>query len=70
MPEVWRYDGTHVMMYRLAGERYVEVAHSVVLPLLTSEHAARFLEKRQQGPSTVWLRTVRAWARDQRTVSD
>jgi Uma2 family endonuclease len=68
--EVWRYDGTRVTMDRLAGERYVEVTHSVVLPLLTNEHATRFLEEKKQTPSTVWLRTVRAWARDQRTVSD
>jgi Uma2 family endonuclease len=68
--EVWRYDGTHITMYRLAGERYVEVPHSVVLPLLTNEYATRFLEERKQTPSTVWLRAVRAWARDQRTVSD
>ena len=68
--EVWRYDGTHVTIYRLPGERYVEVTHSVVLPLLANEHATRFLEERKQTPSTVWLRAVRAWARDQRTVSD
>jgi Uma2 family endonuclease len=68
--KVWRYDGTHVTMYRLAGKRYVEVTHSVVLPLLTSEHTTRFLEERKQMPSTVWLRAVRAWTRDQRTVSD
>jgi Uma2 family endonuclease len=68
--EVWRYDGTHVTMYCLAGERYVEVTHSVVLPLLTNERASRFLAERKQAPSTVWLRAVRAWARDQRTVSD
>jgi Uma2 family endonuclease len=68
--EVWRYDGTHVTMYRLAGERYVEVTHSVVLPLLTNEYATRFLEERKQTPSTVWLRAVRAWAREQRPVGD
>ena len=70
VPEVWRYDGTHVMMYRLAGDLFVEVTHSVVLPLLTNEHATRFLEERKQTPSTVWLRAVRAWARDQRPVGD
>ena len=70
VPEVWRYDGTHVMLYRLAGERYVEVTHNVALPLLTNEHVTRFLEERKQVPSTVWLRAVRAWARDQRTISD
>jgi hypothetical protein len=43
---------------------------SIVLPLLTSEHATRFLEERKQVSSTVWLRNVRAWARDQRTISD
>jgi Uma2 family endonuclease len=70
VPEVWRYDGRHVAMYRLAGERYVEVPHSVVLPLLTTERATRFLEERKQVSSTAWLRAVRVWARDQRTVSD
>jgi len=70
VPEVWRYDGTHVTMHRLAGECYVEVTHSVVLPPLTTEHATRFLEERKQVPSTVWLRAVRAWAREQRTLSD
>jgi hypothetical protein len=57
-------------MYRLADEHYVEIMHSVVLPLLTTERATRFLEERKQMPSTVWLRAVRAWTRDQRTVSD
>ena len=70
VPEVWRYEGTHVTIYCLAGERYVEVTHSVVLPLLTAEHATRFLEERKQVPSTVWLRAIRAWAREQRTAGD
>jgi Uma2 family endonuclease len=70
VPEVWRYDGAHVTMCLLTGERYVEVTHSVVLPLLTTEHAARFLEERKQVPSTVWHRAVRAWAREQHTASD
>jgi Uma2 family endonuclease len=70
VPEVWRYDGTHVTMYHLTGERYVEVPRSAVLPLLTNEHATRFLEERKQKPSMVWLRAVRAWTRDQRIISD
>ena len=70
MPEVWHYDGTHVNMYRLVGERYAEVPCSAVLPLLTNEHATRLLAERKQVPSMVWLRAVRAWARDQRTISD
>jgi Uma2 family endonuclease len=70
VPEVWRYDGAHVTMYRLTGERYIEVTHSVVFPLLTTEHATSFLEERKQVPSTVWLRAVRAWTREQRPVSD
>src|SRR5438132_197622 len=50
VPEVWRYDGTHVTMYCLAGEHYVEVTHSTVLPPLTNERATRFLEERKQAP--------------------
>ena len=29
-------------------------------PMLTNEHATRFLAERKQAPSTVWLRAVRA----------
>jgi hypothetical protein len=57
-------------MYRLADERYVEIMPSIVLPLLTTECATRFLEERKQVPSTVWLRAVRAWVREQRPVGD
>lgn len=70
VPEVWRYDGTHVTMYRSAGEGYVEVTHSIVLPPLTSAPATRFLEERKQVPSILWLRTVRAWVRDHRATRD
>jgi len=69
VPEVWRYDGTRVTFYYLAGESYTEGTHSVALPPLTGEQATRFLAERTQQQSTAWLRTVRAWARTQPPTS-
>jgi len=63
VPEVWRYDGERLIIYRLEGERYGTAARSAVLPLLTSEVATRFLEESTQLKSTVWLRRVREWIR-------
>ncbi len=66
VPEVWRYDGTRVVMYRLEQGRYVEAEHSTALPPLTAEVATRFLESSREIPSTKWYRQVRDWARQQR----
>jgi len=66
VPEVWRYDGTRVAIFRLEGARYVEVESSGALPPLTGALATRFVEERRRTGSTEWLRRVRRWAREQR----
>jgi Uma2 family endonuclease len=63
VPEVWRYDGEQVTIYRLEGESYGTEARSAVLPPLTGEVATNFLDESTQLKSTVWLRRVREWAR-------
>ncbi len=65
VPEVWRYDDGRVTMYRLVSGVYVETEQSPAFPLLTSEMAALFLAERLEMKSTVWLRRVREWAREQ-----
>ena len=66
VPEVWRYDGSRVVIYRLEAGRYVEVENSAALPPVTGAVATGFLELRRQIRSTEWLRRVREWAQGQR----
>ncbi len=66
VPEVWRYDGTRVVMFQLQGDQYAEVETSKALPPLTSLLATRFLEESRRLPSDEWLKRVRDWARAQR----
>ena len=66
VPEVWRYDGSRVAIYRLEGGRYVEALSSSAFPPLTAELATRFLKERPGTRNTPWVRRVREWARQQR----
>jgi len=63
VPEVWRYDGERVRMYRLRGTEYEEILASGALPPLTAERATLFLEQSKTQTSTEWLSQVREWVR-------
>jgi len=63
VPEVWRYDGSRVAIYRLEGSRYLETTSSFALPPLTAEVITRFLDERRRTDSLEWARRVRHWAR-------
>lgn len=63
VPEVWRYDGTRVTFFILAGEDYETAQESRALPVLTSSVVTDFLEASTQLKSTVWSRRLRDWAR-------
>ena len=65
VPEVWRYDGTRVSVWRLEAGRYVEAQTSMALPVVTGAVATQFLEESRTLPSTEWVRRVREWARSQ-----
>jgi Uma2 family endonuclease len=66
VPEVWRYDGQQVSIWRLVAGSYVEAEHSVAFPVVTGAVATRFLEESRSLTSTEWVRHVRDWARSQR----
>jgi Uma2 family endonuclease len=68
IPEIWRYDGNRVLIFKREHDQYTEVDHSLALPLLTSVVATRFLEESTELRSTVWLRQVREWVRQQGRV--
>jgi Uma2 family endonuclease len=63
VPEVWRYDGARIRMYRLAGAEYIEQAQSMALQGLTSVGVMHFLAESRTLARLPWLRRVREWAR-------
>ena len=66
VPEVWRYDGTQVTFFVLAGESYETAEGSQAFPALTSNVATELLEASAEVKSTVWIRRVREWAQQAR----
>ncbi len=65
IPEVWRFDGKRVAIFRLNSGAYVEAPNSRALPPVTGEILTHFLEESQKLKSTAWLRKIRQWARSQ-----
>ena len=65
VPEVWRYDGGVVTIFRLEAGEYSAQTASTALPGLMSQVISRFLEDSQVMKRTAWLRSVREWARKQ-----
>lgn len=65
--EVWRYADGRMEMFGLRGEElhYEAITESIVLPPLTSDLLARFVEDGLQTRRPVWVRGVREWARSQ-----
>jgi Uma2 family endonuclease len=68
IPEVWRYDGNRVSIFKWEGDQYTGTDQSMALPPLTGAIATRFLEESLELKSTAWLRRVREWARQQKGV--
>ena len=70
VPEVWRYDGELLTMWKLEGSGYAEITESHALPSLTSAVVSDFVEKSKTTKRTTWLMTVREWARNRTLPSD
>jgi Uma2 family endonuclease len=62
VPEVWRYDGERMTIYRPAGGDYEVAEVSAVLPGVTVRDLTRFLEESRTQRRTLWLKGVREWA--------
>jgi Uma2 family endonuclease len=63
VPEVWRYESDRVIILKLTGEVYEEMAESTALPGVPSEVLSQFVKENSQVQPTVWRRKVREWAR-------
>jgi len=65
VPEIWRYGGQIMTIFRLEGGGYVEAGESVARSRLTSGDLSRFVGEGATTGRREWLRGVRAWARGQ-----
>jgi Uma2 family endonuclease len=63
VPEVWRFDGETVTIYRLVEEKYRAQETSEVLPLLQQGDILRFLQVSSTMGETTWVREFRKWVR-------
>jgi Uma2 family endonuclease len=66
IPEIWRYDGEAVTIFKLENGEYSAQEASGVLPGLTSQAISRFLADSQSMKRGAWVRSVREWARQLR----
>jgi Uma2 family endonuclease len=65
VPEIWRYDGERIFMYKLAGDRYSESDHSRTFPWLTVSVLTDFLQRSKTLKRTALLRSFREMVREQ-----
>lgn len=65
VPEVWRYDGISLTIYRLEAEKYQTCDRSPTFPFLPQTEIVRFLELRKTTRETTLIRLFREWVRSQ-----
>lgn len=64
VPEVWRFDGSRLSIYELAGGEYLERDASVAFPPVTAADITAFIRDSETMERPEWIRKLRAWARD------
>ncbi|MBL8193276.1 MAG: Uma2 family endonuclease, partial [Blastocatellia bacterium] len=64
VPEIWRYDGKKVIIYKLENNDYQILNNSSSFPLLTSENINYFITQSKNLKKTVFLKSLRAFLRD------
>lgn len=59
IPEVWRFDGSHMKFYVIAGEKYETISNSLSFPSLTPEMIEGYLRIGRQQGSAAMLNQVK-----------
>ena len=65
VPEIWRYAGGSVHMYRLQDGEYVLCDQSLSFPLVSPTVINPFLQQAETQDDTTFIRTWRQWVRQQ-----
>jgi Uma2 family endonuclease len=63
VPEVWRYDGQSLTMYRLEQQKYQICSSSIAFPRLIPSDLERFLELKKTTKENALIRQFREWVR-------
>ena len=63
IPGVWRYVGERMTILVLEDSGYAETTESLVLRPVTESALNGFIEKGKSTKRTIWLESVREWAR-------
>jgi Uma2 family endonuclease len=61
IPEIWRHDGSKLIIYKLSGSNYVESNNSMSFPSINSIGASDFIRQSKNLPSTEFLKSLRQW---------
>jgi hypothetical protein len=65
VPEIWRYAGGNVQMYRLQNGEYVLCDQSPSFPLVSPTVINQFLQQAETQDDTTFVRSWRQWVRQQ-----
>jgi Uma2 family endonuclease len=65
VPEIWRYNGVQLGMFRSRSGGYEATEESVAIQGVTATALTRLLQQGKALGRTAWLRMTRAWAHDQ-----
>jgi len=67
VPEIWRYDGEALRVFRLQADgTYAETDRSECFPQIAIKELARFLAQRDEADETTIVRAFRKWVRTAR----
>lgn len=66
VPEVWRFDGTRLAIYGLAGGDYQELDASIAFPSVTAADVTTFIKESETMARPEWVRKLRGWVRDRK----
>jgi Uma2 family endonuclease len=65
VPEIWRYVGGNLQIYRLQDGAYVSSDRSPSFPLVSPTVINQFLHQAETQDDTTFIRTWRQWVRQQ-----
>ena len=63
VPEVWRYDGTRLVVLQLSASEYIETSNSLAFPKASVQELSRLIRQSATLKRTEWLTQLRNWVR-------
>lgn len=64
IPEVWRFDGSSLVVWTLRSGRFAASAGSPAFPTVPIQRLARFVLDYRSGTDREWIREFRRWVRE------